>query len=69
MCHSLMPQTSPTCVISSLSVIVDNAEGGPLLPDNSFNNDVVGDRNIVEEVDDEITGRNKVVLVSVPLLR
>ncbi len=50
-------------------MIVDNAEGGPLPPDNSFNNDVVGDRNIVEEVDDDITGCNKVVLVSVPLLR
>jgi hypothetical protein len=45
---------------------IDDAEGGHLPPDVSFNDDVVGDENIVEEGDDEVAGRNEVVLAPAP---
>jgi hypothetical protein len=41
---------------------INDAEGGPLPPDVSFNDDVIGDENIVEGGGDEAATHNEVVL-------
>jgi hypothetical protein len=41
-------------------------EGGPLPPDFSFDDDITGDKNVVEEGDDEIGASNDVVLAPAP---
>jgi hypothetical protein len=41
---------------------IDDAEGGPLPPDVSFDDDVIGDKIIAEYEDDEEVARNEMVL-------
>jgi hypothetical protein len=45
---------------------INDAEGGPLPPDISFDDDVVGEENIVEDYEDEEVARNEVVLTQAP---
>lgn len=45
---------------------IDDAKGGPLPPDISFDNDVIGDENIDEEGDEEDTTCNEVILAPAP---
>ncbi len=45
---------------------IDDAEGGPLPPDVSFDDDVVGDENMNEVVDDGVEARNEMVLAPAP---
>ena len=40
---------------------IDDGEGGPLPPDVSFDDDVVGDENLGEDEDDEVAARNEVI--------
>ncbi len=40
---------------------IDDAKGGPLPPDVSFNDDVVGDENLGEGEDDEVAAHNEVI--------
>ncbi len=45
---------------------IDDAEGGPLPPDVSFDDDVVGDENLGEGEDDEVAARNEVIFAPAP---
>ncbi len=54
----------PYSVITTKCEIHD-AEGGPLPPDVSFDDDVIGDENIIEDGDDEAAAHN-IVVAEVP---
>jgi hypothetical protein len=54
------------CHLITTKCEIDNAEGGPLPPDVSFDDDVIGDENLGEDEDDEVAAQNQVIFAPKP---
>jgi hypothetical protein len=54
------------CHLITTNCEIEDAEGVPLPPDVSFDDDVIGDKNLGEDEDDEEAARNEMVLAQAP---